>query len=1019
MRKSTIVLLTGSCLVAVATSPAIAQQIQPQDVKASDSEAESLDSISRLKSVAIGGEAAGNDVIVTGTRIVRPNNKSAAPIVTTTAAEIAAQGATTVEEVLNRLPQVQVNVEQNLDSSEGRQRIKLRSLGYERTLMLIDGLRFGLPNTIDVGIVPTMLTERVDVLSGGASSVYGSDAVSGVVNFIMKKNFKGVRLDANYSFFNHHNRDGVVADAADAAGFTYNKGWANDGARANISLAAGVGLFDDRVNITTYLNYAHSDVLPFANRSHSACEISKSSRTAAPTCLRATFTGAGTIIPLSGPRAGQFLVNNPDGSRTFIPINSAPGTSANPYDDFSYQRQFERWNTGGFLTAEVSDEVELYASVLAYRDTSSNTSLNRTFNFGAYGTNPYRVNCDNPFLSGSQSRDLCGGSAGVAGAYVPIDLRYRFDGLDPVTTKYVNASYRISAGLRGNTKDNIWHYDIAGMISRSQIENYGTSYVDYAQLNNTLDVVNVNGVPTCRVGGSCVPFNAFVPYSSDRALSAYLFNDFNQAATIRTPRLLQFLGTISGDLGKYGITSPLAEQGVAVALGAEFRSELDRTTRNAAAAQAAVGSESRFTQNILESNVEVQAPLVEDKSWTRLLQVNAGYRLSKYNRLQGRFDTWKVEGLWSPLDDISFRGSYNKSQRAPDARTVTEAQDIYTEQGFFTDPCAPRANPSNPNAPRLAPIYTVEQCRNTGLADNLYGSATLLCPGANDTCTVRQNGYALKPETGYTTTYGVVLRPRFLKGFVLSADRWKIEVRDELAFVQPTDYLNECLTSGLDYFCQGVVRNPGTGTLFSAFGRNVTTGYVVRGVRNAYRSRSEGIDIQAQYDLGLGNVGKLNFNLNGSLMTYVGGQSTPTATPRNCVGYFGYGCGESMPRWAHQFRTTWTSPDRKTNLSLNWRHRGGMPLAVYAPADRGVPAQPDDTKWTDYPGIGAFNWFDLSLSVDVTKEMTFRIIANNILDRDPPLVPNSRERIGLLRTNTIMGYDLLGRQIVAGVSLRL
>ena len=128
---------------------------------------------------------------------------------------------------------------------------------------------------------------------------------------------------------------------------------------------------------------------------------------------------------------------------------------------------------------------------------------------------------------------------------------------------------------------------------------------------------------------------------------------------------------------------------------------------------------------------------------------------------------------------------------------------------------------------------------------------------------------------------------------------------------------------------------------------------------------------------------------------------------------------ESMPRWAHQFRTTWTSPDKSTNLSLNWRHRAGMPLAVYAPADRGVPAQPDDTKWTDYPGIKAYNWFDLSLAVDVTRQMTFRLAANNIFDIDPPLVPNSRERIGLLRTNTIMGYDLLGRQIVAGVSLRM
>ena len=1015
MEKLTFTLLSGTCLLAIAL-PAGAQQRVPAASDASTSDIDLTRAV-REKAAAISGGASGNDLVVTGTRIVRPNNKSAAPIVTTTAAEIQAQGATTIEEVLNRLPQVQVNNEQNFSDSEGRQRIKLRSLGYERTLMLIDGLRFGLPNTIDVGIVPTMLTERIDVLSGGASSVYGSDAVSGVVNFVLKKNFQGVRVDANYSFFNHHNRGGVVSDAARAVGFGFNDGWANDGARANISVAAGVNLFDDRVNITTYLNYAHSQVLPFSNRSDSACEISKSSRTAAPTCLRATFTAAGTIIPQSGPRAGQVLVNDPTGSRTFIPINSAPGTSANPYDDFAYQRQFERWNTGGFLTAQISDRIELYASALAYRDTSSNPSLNRTFNFGAYGRGPYRVNCENPFLSAAQARDLCGANAGAAGVYAPIDLRYRFDGLDPVQTRFVNQSYRITSGFRGRTANEIWSYDIAGMISRSQIENYGTPFVSYDQLSNSLDVVNSGGRPACRVGGACVPFNAFIPGNSDPALAAYLFNTNNQVATIRTPRLLQFLGTISGDLGKYGITSPLAEQGPAVAMGVEYRSELDRATANAAFRAQNGGTDTRFTQNILEANVEVQAPLIEDRAWTDLLQVNAGYRVSKYNRLQGHFDTWKIEGLWSPIEDISFRGSYNKAQRAPDARTVTDAADVVTELGFYADPCAPRLNPSNPNAPRLAPSATLAQCRNTGLPDNLYGSASLICP--DDRCTVRQNGYALTPETGFTTTYGAVLRPRFLRGLVVSVDRWQINVRDELAFVQPQDYLGECLSTGLDYFCQGVVRNPGTFTLSSAPGRNVTTGYVVRGVRNAYRSKSHGVDFQGQYDFGLGGVGRLNLNFNGTLMTSVGSQSTPTATPRNCVGYFGYGCGESLPRWAHQFRTTFTTADKTTNISLNWRHRGPMPLATFAPASTGIPPQSDDTKWTDYPGIGAFNWFDLSLSVDVTRQMTFRLTANNILDRDPPLVPNSRERIGLLRTNSIMGYDLLGRQIVAGVSVRM
>ena len=298
-RNSTSVLAVMAAIVL--SAPALAQTTANTAQESSPDEEDIADQRAAIIAGRTGSSGSDTDIVVTGTRIQRPNNKSAAPVVTTTSAEIAAQGATTIEEVLNRLPQVQVNSEQNFSDSEGRQRIKLRSLGFERTLVLIDGLRFGLPNTIDVGIVPTMLTERVDVLSGGASSVYGSDAVSGVVNFILKKNFEGVRFDANYSLFNHHNRGGVVPDAATRAGLNFKRGWTNDGARANLNLAAGVNLFDGRVNITTYLNYAHSDVLPFANRSHSACEISKSGLNAPPTCLRATFTGVGTIIPQSGP----------------------------------------------------------------------------------------------------------------------------------------------------------------------------------------------------------------------------------------------------------------------------------------------------------------------------------------------------------------------------------------------------------------------------------------------------------------------------------------------------------------------------------------------------------------------------------------------------------------------------------------------------------------------------------------------------------------------------------------------
>lgn len=964
----------------------------------------------------------GNEIIVTGTRITRPNTNSAAPITTITSFDIAAQGATTIEEVLNRLPQVQVNSEQNFSDSEGRQRVKLRSLGYERTLTLIDGLRIGLPNTVDVGIIPTALVDRIDVLTGGASSVYGSDAVSGVVNFILKKNFEGIRFDANYSFFNHYNDSNPASEAAKRAGFDALQGMTNDGARADISVAAGANLFDNRVNITSFIDYRQSQLVKLGDRSFSTCEVGQSSSTAPLACSRASFTPAGTIIPQAGAQRGQVLVNNPNGNGTFIPINSGPaGTSANPYDDWAFQRPFHRVNAGGFLTAELADNMELYSNVLFYRDKSYNTQLNRTFNFGAYGSTPYQVNCDNPFLSPSQASTLCGANAGVAGQYAPIDLRYRFDSMPLVQQRFTNEGYRIVAGLRGRGLGDVWTYDLAGMISRAQLDTLDTPYAQFSNVNRSLDVVRVNGVPTCRavVNGTdpnCVPFNAFIPFNADTAANRYLFGAGTGAVSMRIPRLLQFLGTISGDLGKYGLTSPWAEQGVAMALGVEYRDEMERRTVNDAFRELYGSDDQRFTQNILESNIEIQAPLVERQPWTRLLQVNAGYRVSKYNRLSGKFDTWKVEGLWSPIEDITFRGSYNKSQAAPGVTVAQDATNVFWNQGFYADPCAPRVDNANPNGARLAPSATVEQCARTGLPANMYGSASLICP--DDRCTVREGGFNLTPETAFTKTFGVVLRPRFLPGMVVSVDRWLIDLKDQLDFLQPMNLLSGCLETGNPYFCRGVVRNPGTYTLSSSPATNPATGWVARGPANGYRSQSHGWDFQGQYNLGLGGAGMLDMNFNGTLMTRVGGQASPSIEPRNCVGYFGNRCGESMPRWAHQFRVTWFAPEKVANVSVNWRHRGGMPLDVYAPADTGVPAANASDRRDQYPGVAAYDWIDLAIGFDINKQMTLRIAANNLFDRDPPLVPDSRSRIGLLRGNTIMGYDLLGRQIVVGVSTR-
>ncbi|MFD1789795.1 TonB-dependent receptor plug domain-containing protein [Sphingomonas floccifaciens] len=1013
----TTVLATGVAVPAAAQTAPASQTGDPvADAKLEDTRART------------GTTSSSDDtVIVTGTRILRPNNTSAAPITSVTAAEIQAQGATTIEEVLNRLPQIQANAEQNYADSSGGQRIKLRSLGFERTLVLIDGTRMGLTNQQDTGLIPTALVERVDTLSGGASSVYGSDAISGVVNFVLKKNFDGIRLDANYSFYNHQNRAGPVTEAAGRSFFPANTSMVNDGARVNATLAAGKNLFDDAVNISGFVNYRHSDIVPLRNRSYSACEVTQPTRDGALACSVASFTPAGTIIPLS-PLAGSFqnrqLVNDPNGTRTFVPINSGPNTAANPYDGFSFQREFERINYGGFLTAKVSRALEFYGTALVYRDESRNPVLARTLNFGAYGSTPYQVACNNPYLSASQATTLCGASAGTA-TTVPIDVRYRFDDNGPADSRFVNKGYRYTAGARGRLFDDVWNYDAVAVLSRNEVVSRGQTYANFDKVNRALDTVLVNGTPTCRsvVNGTdpaCVPFNAFAPFSGSPALSAYLFGggtfDVGNTSATSAARMFQGLVSIGADLGKYGITSPLATQGIAIAFGGEYRDE-KQVNRADAAYRAFYGGTDRVsTQNVVEGNVELQAPLVEDKSWTKLLQLNAGYRLSKYNRLQGTFSTWKVEGIWSPIADIGFRGAFNKAQRAPTVTQAASAANIeYVNVGSRNDPCASTPSASNPNV-LVAPTATLVQCRATGLPDNLYGSATLSCP--DGACTIRNGGFGLTPETAYTKTFGVILRPRFLPGLTLSADRVLVDLKDSINYYAAADFLNGCLTIQSSFYCRGVVRNPGTFTLFSAANSNPTTGFFAQGLTNGYKSAFHGWDFQGQYGLGIGALGRLDASFDGSLATKVGGQDAPELADRNCVGYFGQFCGESLPRWKHNARVTWSSLDRFANVSVAWRHIASTTISynVTDPTGTGIPFTASDRR-TTYFRTGTYDYFDVALGFEVAKQFSLRFSVNNIFDKDPPLLPNARNVLGLLRNNTLMGYDLLGRQLVAGATV--
>lgn len=1006
--KSITKLLATSCLATMLAGTAYAQAVP----------------VEPLPDTNAGSPTSEDDaIVVTGTRIRRPNATSAAPIQSVTSEEIRLQAAVNVEDVLNRLPQIAPDSQQNYQDSDGRQRIKLRSLGFERTLTLVDGLRLGTMNGVDAGMIPVAMIERIDVLSGGASSVYGSDAVAGVVNFILRKKVEGINLNANYNFYNHQNTDNLLTPIATRAGFQSPRGLTNDGGRVDLTLTAGKSLFDDRLNVSGFVNYRQADLVPYDARSTSACYLQESGQDGPLSCAVSTYTPFGYLSPRGGSNNGNVYVNNPNGTRTFVPFGV--GTQANPYDGYSYQRDSNRINAGGFVTLKLSDAVEVYSNALWFRDKSFNRYPARVLTSNFYGSTPFSVNCNNPLMSSAQQAAICGTEAGTS-TLLPIEVRYRFNALPYSTDRYVNQGIRTVGGVRGTFAE-AWSYDVAGVYSRSQQDVTYGPFPEFAKINRSLNVVNVNGTPTCQsvVNGTdaaCVPFDAFSANNNSGALYNYLFSG-RDGTQGNVTQLFDVVANLSGDLGKYGITSPWAEQGIAFAVGAEYRKDRFLNTADAIFREQNGGEDFQLRQSVKEANVEVQVPIVEKQSWTHLLQVNAGYRVSKYDTNPETFGTYKVEALWAPIADITFRGAFNKAQRAPTVIEIRQAtqREYGTQGGAQNDFCATTTvqvpDPTDPTktiTQTVAPRGSIEVCRATGLSDALYGSPTLNCP--DNRCTVFTGGFTVDPETAYTKTFGVVLKPRFLPGLTFSVDRFLIDIDDSIGYQDYSYWQEGCLTSGGDsYFCDKIVRAPTTGILYSTPASNPTSGYIQQGTTNTYKTKAHGWDFQGQYVLPVDGFGTLDWIFNGSWTTVAGNQESPIRDERNCTGLYANGCGQLIPEWTHGLRTTYVTPDKVASISFNWRYVGSLTHANNS-GDPAVGGTPERARKTFYR-IDPVSYFDLAATFAVGRQFTLRFAANNLLDKVPPILPGSRD-ISLTYNNTIPArYDSLGRQIAIGATV--
>jgi outer membrane receptor protein involved in Fe transport len=950
------------------------------------------------------GGAEVSEIVVTGSRIPQPNLTSASPITVVGAQDVKLQGVTRTEDLLNSLPQVVASQGAGVSNgSQGIATIDLRGLGPARTLVLVNGRRVapGDPRNpvTDLNFVPAPLIERVDVLTGGASAVYGSDAVAGVVNFIMLKNFEGVRIDAQVGEYQHDNNDTYIQGVNTARGFTAPTGSVWDGRQTSIYAVMGVNSSDGKGNATLYAGYRSVQAILQSARDYSFCSLQER---APPTNVRCG--GSGTT-----PNAHIFSNDLANQSKpyefTVSGSTFAPGGTLFNFAPFNYyQRPDEQYSAGAFAHYEVNPHLDLYSEIMFMDD----HTVAQIAPSGIFGQT-FNIACNSPLLSAQQVQTVCTsagipatGQASLAILRRGVEAGNRRDDLR-------HTDYRIVIGGKGDINED-WSYDIYAQLGRDVLSEEYLNDWSLRRTANALNVVNgPNGLqcadPTAVAEG-CVPLQIFTQGAVTGAQVHYVSTPgFQEGST--TEMIVD--ASVTGKLGF--LKSPWATDAVGLAGGAEYRrenlelrvdSEFDTGDL---AGQGGPTHGVSGTFDVYELFGEARIPVVQDMPYAKDLSLDVGYRFSDYSS-SGTTDTYKIEGDWKPIDDIRFRGSYERAVRAPNVVELFTPQAVGLS--LSSDPCA---GPT--------PSATQAQCLNTGLTAAQYGHIP-----ANPAA--QYNGLTggnpnLQPEKADTYSAGFVLTPSFFPGFSLTVDYFNIKVNNYIQALDPNLTLASCLQQG-GALCALVHRNPANGSLWLG-----TNGFVVGTNVNVGFLQTKGWDIESTYrtDLdrfGLNNWGRVAFNFNGVILNnYITDPGIPTkdasgnlVTQYDCAGLYGTTtCAQPRPKWRHRLRLTWTTPWTGFEVSGAWRYIGSV-------KDRHTSSNPflKGPVFSFDQELAAQNYFDLAAEYRFRDRYTFRVGVNNVFDKQPPLVGSSAGGNSIyFNGNTYPTvYDALGRFAFLGVT---
>lgn len=940
--------------------------------------------------------SAPQEIVVTGTRISRPDLTQSSPVNVVNPAELTERQPATGEDLLHDLPSVRPANGPGVDNgSDGSSTVDLRGLGPNRTLVLLDGHRivpYGLNAVTDLNDIPTALVERVDVVTGGASSVYGADAVAGVVNFITKRNFSGVEITGNYRITERGDSQQYRLDGLFGGDFADGKG-----------------------NAVVGLGYLKRDPLLAQDRAIGVDPLSS---------VNGQFEGSQNTVPILFTSPTLSALGLPPGSLGAV-LNPSTGalrtaTQSDTYNSNQltyYQTPLQRESVYTSAHYEVNPSTELWGTAMF----NSNHAVTSIAPSGTF-QNSYNLPLSNAYLPTGVRNQFCNAlglstaqcqAAAVATpgspnyTELPILGQRRFVEFGPRVNDIQVDQFQLEAGVRGDLGVSNLHYDIEGQYGETSDFDLYQGWGSNSKLQQSiLSYRNSSGAPVCNdPSNGCVPINLFGPAGS---ITPAMVNFVDSNAQVRyRVTLTDVTADIGGDL--FGVTSPLASKPIAFSLGTEYRQfvavtqpDANLEIQNEVLGTGAPITPDRGSIQAKEVFGETIAPVVEDKPLIRHLQIEAGLRYSDYDTTGGS-TTWKAGGNWEPFEGYKIRAMYQVAVRSPN---ITELfQETSTGlSALSTDPCQGNVPVGNKALTAL--------CIATGAPRNTIGS--IPAPSAGQINTTSGGNPNVDVEEAHTYTVGLVVTPPEIRRLSLTFDFFHIVLDDAISTPSVGDIIDGCFsttynpTLTYNQFCRLVGRNPLTGGLN---GTGNTLGAALLET-NQGLLETAGLDMGADYsfdltDLGLsGNPGTFQASFTGTWLDYYHFQASPLSINRDCSGYYSTNCGGPRPTWKWNTRLTWTKAFG--DVSLLWTHIGAVHIEPYQPVEilpLTTPQYGGPNPANVFPlfqHVPAYDYFDLSGSWHVNKTLTLRLLISNLFDKQPPLSYS----VGV---NPAVDYDVLGR----------